>query len=82
MRYLLTICAIAWLALSGALVLAGVAPDAALGQLDFFRPATFLPVIVAGVHEVHRCVRDWVDTTLGDLGDVLQRTTLREALPQ
>jgi hypothetical protein len=82
MRYLLTICAIAWLALSGALVVAGVAPDAALGQLDFFRPATFLPVVAAGVHEVHRCVRDWVDTTLGDLRDVLQRTKLREALPQ
>jgi hypothetical protein len=50
--------------------------------LDFFRPATFLPVVAAGVHEVHRCVRDWVDTTLGHLPDVLQRTTLREALPQ
>ncbi len=58
MRYVLPICAIAWLALSGALLLAGVAPDAALGQLDVFRPATFLPVIAAGGHEVLRCVRD------------------------
>ena len=82
MRYLLTICAIAWLALSGALVVAGVAPDAALGQLDFFRPATFFRVVAAGFHEVHRLVRDWADTTLGHLPEVLQRAKLREALPQ
>jgi len=76
MRYLLTLGAIAWLALSGALVLRGRAGRRARA-VGFLSASHVLAVVAAGVHEVHRCVRNWVDTTLGRLPDVLQRTKLR-----
>lgn len=82
MDSVLRICAIGFFTLGAILGLAAVAPEAAVLQLDPLRPATLLPVIAAGAHEVLTLVYDWVDTTLAHLHDVLQRAKLREALPQ
>lgn len=82
MRDPLIVCAIACFTLGGVLGVAMFAPDAAVLEFDPLRPATLVPIIAAGVHEVYRFARDWAETTVGDLRDVLQRTKLREALPQ
>jgi len=78
----LRFCAIGFFTLSAILGLATAAPDAAVLQFDPWHPATLLPVIAAGAHELFAPVHDWVDTTLAHLYDVLQRTKLRDVLPQ
>ena len=75
-------CAIGFFTLSVILGLAAAAPDAMVMQFDPASPATLLPVMAAGAHEVLILVHDWVDTTFGNLRDVLQRATLREVLPE
>jgi hypothetical protein len=82
MRYLLLIFTVCLIALSGGLGLLIAAPDDSIEGFDPHHPATLLPIAAAGFWECHSLVREWVDTTLGELRDVLQRKHLIESLPR
>ncbi len=76
------LCAIALFTLSIVLGLVAVAPDEAFSQFNPWHPATLLPVISEVAGEALTFVCDWVDTTVAHLREVLQRTKLREVLPE
>jgi hypothetical protein len=64
------------------LVSLAFAPDDMIAQFDFENPTTLLPIVAAGFQELQSSIRGRAATTRGTLRDGLQRTTLRESLPQ
>lgn len=82
MRYILLVCTIGLTTVSVGLGLLIAAPDDSIEGFEPHRPATLLPIAAAGFWELHSRIRARVETVLGELRDVLQRTHLRQALPQ